>query len=931
VIDNTLASASQRGAVVVVEGPPGIGKTRILDWALSTARTQGFRTLSARGDELERAYPFGMLRQLLNPVLSVPATAAELFAGSGAAAERSLTQASVDPTDDSADPGYATLSGLYSLFVNLSGQGRLLAVIDDGHWADEASLRFVNFLAMRIAQLPLVVLLGSRPRDPGGISELLVALSSDPETRRVRLRPLSESASTALVRARLGIDATAVFCAACHEVTSGNPFFLGALIDELQSRGIEPTTAGARDVLTIEPEAVISALLVRVARLGPQARALARAIAVLGGRADLRVAEQLSGVEHADALRAVDALIGADILRRSLPLEFVHPIVRSAIYGDLPVAARSDAHLRAARVLNAEHAESWTIAGHLLETDPVGEPWVAEVIRRAARDASRRAAPESAATYLQRALREPLTQDQRADVLLDLAVSEPPTSEESVERAREALAVTKFAGLSAAAKRARAARTLSHRLLGQDRPGDAREILEEVIGELDRTTQRDIWLGLEADLAAFTVFDAGQSSDMGERLDRLEPELSGSTSAELHLLAMLAYRKTQTTATAGEAAELAMRALSGGLLLDEGIDGSTALFAAGFALDMAGRFEQADSLYDDMITQGPFKGLGSALPAAYCFRAAERFRSGALDDALEDVQIALEGCEILQWDLVTINAVAYLLMLLIELGSVSQAGRELRDRELLGQLPNTTTATRLLLARGHVRLAQRQLPAALGDLLEVGRRDVSWGGRSIVFEWRTPAALAYDALGERASALKLAREDLEDARAWEEPRKLGAALHTLGIIEGKASGLNHLREALEVLETSPARLAHARALVDLGAALRRAGDAAQARDLLQDGSRLARSCGARALAVRAERELAATGVRPLRRARSGPESLTPTERRVCDLAVTGLSNPEIGEALFVTRKTVEMHLSNAYRKLGINSRNDLAKVLARSK
>jgi DNA-binding NarL/FixJ family response regulator len=154
------------------------------------------------------------------------------------------------------------------------------------------------------------------------------------------------------------------------------------------------------------------------------------------------------------------------------------------------------------------------------------------------------------------------------------------------------------------------------------------------------------------------------------------------------------------------------------------------------------------------------------------------------------------------------------------------------------------------------------------------------------------------------------------------------ALRAAGLAEGGKEGLALLREAVEVLSDSPAKLEQAKARTDLGAALRRGNRRSQAREQLRRAVELATICGAAPLAARAETELLGTGARPRRIALSGVESLTPSERRVAEMAVEGLTNREIAQTLFVTPKTVEVHLSSAYRKLGIASRSQLAGALA---
>jgi DNA-binding CsgD family transcriptional regulator len=173
----------------------------------------------------------------------------------------------------------------------------------------------------------------------------------------------------------------------------------------------------------------------------------------------------------------------------------------------------------------------------------------------------------------------------------------------------------------------------------------------------------------------------------------------------------------------------------------------------------------------------------------------------------------------------------------------------------------------------------------------------------------------------------LAADELALARRWGDPQTIGAALRVLGLVEGSTAGIGLLREAAEVLAGSEARLEHARALVDLGAALRRENRRTEARQRLREGVDLALRCGAFGLAGRANEEIAATGPRPRKILQTGLDALTTSERRVGQLAADGMTNKEIAQTLFVTIKTVEVHLSHAYRKLEISSRAQLQHAL----
>jgi DNA-binding CsgD family transcriptional regulator len=250
----------------------------------------------------------------------------------------------------------------------------------------------------------------------------------------------------------------------------------------------------------------------------------------------------------------------------------------------------------------------------------------------------------------------------------------------------------------------------------------------------------------------------------------------------------------------------------------------------------------------------------------------------------------------------------------------------------VGQGELLPASARLLYLRdsaARLQIMRGDLAGGAAEMLQAGRSFESVGSRNPAFiAWRSPAALALHQLGERDEALPLAREEVELARAWGAPRALGAALRVAGLVEEGPRGLDLLEEAVQVLRDSPAKLEHAKARTELGAALRRANQRARARTELRQAVELATVCGATALAARAESELLATGARPRRIALSGVDSLTPSERRVAEMAAAGPTNREIAQALFITQRTVEVHLTSIYRKLRISSRSQLTAALA---
>ncbi len=232
-------------------------------------------------------------------------------------------------------------------------------------------------------------------------------------------------------------------------------------------------------------------------------------------------------------------------------------------------------------------------------------------------------------------------------------------------------------------------------------------------------------------------------------------------------------------------------------------------------------------------------------------------------------------------------------------------------------------------AAGRALVATGRLEDGARLLIDTGRRATASGIQNPAWlPWRSEAALALLQLGRGDEGLSLCDEELELAGRFGAPRPIGAALRARGLVSGGEGGVEQLGEAVEILAKSAARLEHSRALVSLGAALRRANRRAQAREPLTEGLALAEECGAEPVADEARSELRAAGSRPRAVYRTGADALTASERRVCELAATGKSNPEIAQVLFVTRATVESHLHSAYRRLDIASRSQLGEALA---
>jgi hypothetical protein len=414
--------AGGHGRALLIEGPAGIGKTALMRVGRHVAEELGLVALTARGVELERAFGFGVVRQLFERTIDGSGAAEQAFAGRARAAGRLLGVELSGPavvTVSGPDAEHASLSALYWLAVNLARRTPLALLVDDAHWSDPGSLRFLSYLAGRLESVPVLLILAGRPADESGGMTLAPLLGGEVPVLRPGL--LGGPSAAELVRTTVP-DADDELCRACLAASGGNPFLLRELTEALRE---DPPTPSA--VPEIVPRSVAAAIRARVARLPAPARELSRAAAVLGDGSALRHAAAAAGLADRTAVSAADALVAAGILACVHPVQFMHPLIRSAVYEQLPPGERATAHEQAASLLAHDDSPLERIAAHLLESWPRGRAPVCEQLRAAAREGMRRGAPEAAVVYLRRALEEPPPTEARTELLLELGEAEALT------------------------------------------------------------------------------------------------------------------------------------------------------------------------------------------------------------------------------------------------------------------------------------------------------------------------------------------------------------------------------------------------------------------------------------------------------------------------------------------------------------------------
>jgi len=347
-------------------------------------------------------------------------------------------------------------------------------------------------------------------------------------------------------------------------------------------------------------------------------------------------------------------------------------------------------------------------------------------------------------------------------------------------------------------------------------------------------------------------------------------------------------------------------------------------YAAANALLYIEEFGLARAWFDRALAEARARGSLFGFAMASAMRSECHYRMGDLVEAEADAQAAIEAGGPGHWVLAPV-AIGTLAQVLVGRGQIAEAEQLLARSEIPFGLDHPGMTNWLPYGEGMLYLATGRFELAAERFLAVGDWMVAWGERDPgLLDWRTGAALALAQIGDRARARELTGQVIALGAELGKPRAHGVGLRVAGVIE---DSVDLLREAVGTLAGATAELEHARALIDLGATLRRHNQRKEAREPLREGVALAQGCGATALVDRGQAELIAAGARPRRVALRGADALTPSERRVAALAARGLRTPEIAQELFVTVNTVESHLRHVYSKLGIHSRDELPSAL----
>lgn len=757
--------------------------------------------------------------------------------------------------------------------------GRLPAdavlVIDDLQWADAQSLEFLDFVLQR----------GRHRMIAAGLSRSPARLAAQ-ALEVLELGPLSDESATTLAGDDDEVVATA----------GGNPRLL---------------TGGP----------VGPWVEVRLSRLDEATRSVAAAIAVLGSEhATTGRVAGLCGLPPADIAASADALIDAGFVAAGDPIAFAEPAVAEAVVAALPSAQAAQLRLDAARILAADEAPAEVVGSLLLGAPRLGEKSTVRMLGAAADAAAGRGDHEAVASYVARALEEPPAPAERAALTMALAEAEAMAgSLGALDRFEAALRLAREPG-----QRARALTALAWRLYQAGHPSDARQAFERALAE----PELDDESRTEASIAGRVLgaFDGTWDAE-AMRAFAMDAARTGDVPADKQAV-LLAVAAVFGDADAELARVAAMNALAAVGQEESGLNlliGTCAMST----LIWSDALDAVEPMFAAMVGAAQARRDPHLLAYMRFGRSWVRYWRGDVRGAADDVLFAVDSWAG-DWNAQLPAGAWWAARCLVELGDPDQARAVLERATGPSGIPDPVRAGYLSAGALHVAAATGRWKEAHSHRAVIEASTSPWFEAASVVEWQVDAAVALARGGERERALQLAQRHLHAARQFGAPRTLGAALRALALVEGGERSLELLAEAVTVLERSPSRLELIRALVDQGALLRSLGKRSHARAALKRALEEAAPTSAEALRERARAELAMTGGAPGGERLTGPDALTPSERRVVELAAAGRSNPDIAAELFVSRKTVEFHLSNAFRKLAVGSRDELVHALGRN-
>lgn len=887
-------AADGRGALVVVSGPLGAGKSRLLH-ALPAHATGETVVLRASGALEERDFAFGVVHQFLDSALLVALPEAR---------DQWLSVA----------PEGKALETLYGLVVRLSERRPLLILVDDLHWADAPSLAWLERLTNELVSHRIVVVVTVSPGEPAAENPAVLEILGRAD-RKLALKPLTVDATGQAIEAEFHRPGEEGFVRGCHEASGGRPLFLMSVLAELRLRGYHPVAEHAAVARSIRPTALLARLTTRLRSQSATTRRFAHALAALNEPDSRELLSPISGLSPAELTAAAETLAALGLLDPGPVLHFFHHTVRGAVEQSISPGEFAELHFRLAEALRECDSPVDEIAAHLLRAEPRPVRWAADVLRAAGGEAAERGDADAAARYLRRALMNCPDEDRgRAQLLIDLATTErryDPLL--SAQHLAEALPL-----FDSAIERGHAAVRIEPMMLGLRR-GAAFELMEQLHTELgDPATgtveSREMALRLEARLRYAKFRDPAHLADAAQRLAGLDADPPLGTVGERELAGALLFAATLSGTDRAEVATLGGRILRSRPPGLDQMHTATPLIVR--SLITADALDDVSAWLDLAVAEERGFGVPSSRTFLDVQRALVALRRGRHTEAADFAFHALDLMNSASQPALE-QGVHALVLLAMDTGDAALAARALaRCAEHETEIHSSWLRK---LVHGAAAATAGNPEAALKYLHAAGRSLDSAGWRNPeIVPWRGWAAMLHFRLGQRAAAKELADEEYARARAWGTPQGQGRSLRIQAAITLGAAGIELLTLSAELLARSENPVEQGRTALLLGERLRDTGHPDSGTHLA-----LARRLGAE----RGPSWLVLPDVEPSA-VPASRTTLTASERKVAELAVSGMTNQLIARQLEITVRTVEKHLTNSYRKLGVDGRADLTRALA---
>jgi tetratricopeptide (TPR) repeat protein len=859
-VDALCADRSSGGSLLVFRGEAGLGKTALLAETRRIAEARGCTVWSARGGETLRSVPFYVVRQLLQPAL-VSLTPQEARAYLGDRYDiAGPALGTAEPSERPADP-QGVCDGLVAAVRRLARrEWPLVLLIDDAHWADPETLRWLAAFADRLADLPVLVVVARRPGEAHGSSAELLDRVAAAGRAVSTLSALTPDAVAGLTRATLGEHADAPFCREVWAVTAGNPYETVELLAKVQDSELEPVESSAGDLRALNRSARGGGLVARLEGLGVDATRFAWAAAILGGGITVDLVARLATMDREDAERCADLLESARILTAPDPaagpvpdgaLEFVHPLIATAVYNSIPDALRRALHGVAAQLVTDCGLGAAAASRHLLQVHPDDDQELVEQLREAAREHLAVGAPDAARRCLERALVEPPLPEVHARVLYELGCATLLTAPaRTIGHLRTALAMPGLDG----EERVDAVVRLSQALLHNDQPEEAVRTVEE---EAARHPDGPARLRLRAVQYMWEGIHAGESASPGrsERLAALARTCTGRDNSERALLILRGFDAMIRGENAEEVAEVCDRALVNGRLAP-GLGWTDTEWGIELLMMLAGsyactdRLDRAEALYTDALRTYESAGWsGGHLALAHAYVGFGHRRRGRLREAEAALRESLRLAERvgrglpLYW-----SATCNLVETLLARGHVDEAWSVAEQYGFGPPYPSTIVLPDPQSVRGRLLLAVGRTEEGVNELEAAAKAAATRGHHNpVMVPWAVDLARAL-AGEDPVRAARLATDARRRAERFGTGTAIGEALRCAAALETGQRAVRLAEQAVACLESSPCQYEHAAARVEYGIAARSVAE-------LQRGLALARSCGADGLVARARREL----------------------------------------------------------------------------